>query len=465
MDRSISWAADPRAPRHWIGIEREWRLASKSPFHHLVSLPPENLKTHALLLGATGSGKTNLLHHLIAQDVLLNHSFVVLDLRGDLVSAALEILAGRIDPERVGLIDLREKAVPQGFNPLGGPGEPYFRALGVLDAVESESESWGVQLGETLRNGLMLLSEVGEPLTRLEDLFYDARFLSKCIDHTSGEGTARFWGRFLDLSLEKKSALALPVLNKVSMLLSTKTLRDVLGHREPLDLGALLSTPGNVLLISLAVDELHAAGRMMGRIILASVCREIFARVSLAESRRNPVRLYVDEFEHFGTAEFESILAEGRRFKLSLVLAHQTLSQLTPAMRSLILGNVGSKVIFRCGREDSAVLSRDLTGDPKAIDFTSQTVGEAVLWRREEGVLAIEVNSPIVRDVGTRSARAEWFRGEVLKAGEPWECEPPEAPSGFKSGPDRSAPAPSDSAQGKAAAHPPQPTMEDWLCG
>ena len=42
-----------------------------------------------------------------------------------------------------------------------------------VDAVEAESDSWGVQLAETLRYALMLLAEAGRPLTGMEALFHD----------------------------------------------------------------------------------------------------------------------------------------------------------------------------------------------------------------------------------------------------------------------------------------------------
>lgn len=388
-----------KRPAHWIGVERGWR-ESGDPLAHLVSLPPEALATHALLLGATGSGKTTLIHHVIAQDVLLGRSFVILDLRGDLVAAAAGLLAGRVPPERVRALDLRQRANPAGFDPLHGAGEPYFRALGVHGAVEAASDSWGVQLAETLRSALTLLAAAGEPLTRIEPLLYDRAFLGSCLTGCEDASLAGFWRRYLELSDAKQGALAAPVMNKVSLLLSTGPLRSILGSERPLDLRRQLDTPGSALLVSLAADETHGAGRMMGRIFLSSLVREVFARVAIPESRRNPVRLYVDEFSHFGEAEFEGILAEGRRFGLSLVVAHQTLAQLAPRMRAMLLGNVGAKVAFRLGRDDAAIMSRDLTGDPKALDLTGQRTGEATLWTRRGGVREIEVNAPIVPDAG-----------------------------------------------------------------
>lgn len=400
-------------PGSWIGARKGWDVLGLAPEDALVSLTPDQLKTHALVLGATGNGKTTLLHHLIAQDIALGHSFVILDLRGDLVSAALELCSGHVDPQRVKIIDLREKFKPFGFNPLYGSGEPYFRALSVYEAVAKESDSWGVQLAETLRNGLMILAENKEPITRLESLFADAPYRNSCIKGSESDSLIGFWTRFSELSADRQAALAMPVMNKVSLLLATKTLRQILGCPSPIDLERHLNSRGSITLISLAFDELHGAGRMMGNLVLSSICREVFARVNVPEANRQKIRLYVDEFEHFGSQEFETILAEGRRFGLSLVLSHQTLAQVSPKLRSLILGNVGTKIIFGTAREDGNTMNRDLFIKPTAYDFSMLGVGEAILWRRGREPIELEVNEPLLRNVGVRSAHASRFIQQV----------------------------------------------------
>lgn len=400
----------------WIGVKKDWHLESSDPLEHLIELPTHVQKTHVYAIGATGAGKTNLLHHMQAQDIERGHAIVAFDSRGDLVDAVLELAAGRVDPSLVTLIDLREKQNPHGFDPLFGPGEPYFRALGVLDAVANESDSWGIQLAESLRFALMLFAEIGEPITRLDQLFYDATFRLQCLAKAEASPVTGFWERFNALSTEKQHTLAMPVLNKLSILTSTPALRKVLGHPNPIDLGEQLNTPGSITLISLAVDELHGAAKMMGNMILASVTREIFARVQIPERDRNPVRIYVDEFENFVLKEFDSILAEGRRFAASLVLAHQTLAQLTPRMRSMILGNVGVKFAFRAGREDSQTLCKDLTGDPKLYDLNNLATGEALMWVRGKGEQLIEVNEPLLQSTGSLSLEGRAFRDAVLAA-------------------------------------------------
>lgn len=434
-------------------MRKGWERTCRSISEALVSLTPEQMKTHTLVIGATGSGKTCLLHHLIAQDLLNNSSIVVLDARGDLAAATIELCARAIiDPAKVRFFNLREKERPFGFNPLAGGGEPYYRALGVLQALESGSESWGVQLAETMRNALLLLAQSGGSLTKLEDLLYVAPFrrslLKTCVD-ASVKG---FWDRYGLLSPEKQAALASPVLNKVSLLLSTDPLRRLFGHQAPVDLRDHLDEPGSVTIISLAVDELHGAGWMAGRIFLASICREVFARVEVAESFRNPVRLVVDEFEHFGLGEFESILAEGRRFKFSLVLAHQTLAQLSTKMRAMILGNVGAKLVFRAGRQDAEILNKDLTGDAKAFDLASLPTGEAVLWRRGEQPIHIEVNAPLIDDVGRESSIARRYRARLR------ELTPPFVPEFYEP-----AVSPEDTGELGPKQDDEPGSLEDWL--
>lgn len=408
-----------RPPDHWIGAFAEWWKYGLSPQEALVSLMPDQMRTHVAIVGATGSGKTTLLHHLIAQLIRLLHSFVVFDFRGDLVQAVVEMCAGRVPPERVKILDLRERHNPLGYDPLSGPGELYVRALQVLEVITKLSDSFGVQLAETLRYALLLLAEAGRPLTELERVLTDSDWREACLRRSRDENVQTFWGRFGGLSPDKQLAMVMPVLNKVSMLFATTPLRKILGHQMPVDLGRHLNKPGSILLISLAGEELFGAGRMMGNLVLSSICRELFARVGIAEKDRNPVQLIVDECQNFPGTEFEMILAEGRRFKASLVLATQTLGQFTPSLRSLILNSVGTKIAFRCGRDDGSTISRDLTGDSKAIDFARFPVGRAAMWQADTGAVEIEVNAPIFKSVGELSSEGHAYLADVYRLSHP----------------------------------------------
>ena len=51
-------------------------------------------------------------------------------------------------------------------------------------------------------------------------------------------------------------------------------------------------------------------------------------RAKIREEERVPHYLYVDEFQNYVSASFESILSEARKYKLGLVVAHQYIEQL-----------------------------------------------------------------------------------------------------------------------------------------
>ncbi len=463
-ERSRSSRRTVPIPDHWVGVVKNWLDVCRSLIEALIYLSAEVLRTHALVIGATGSGKTNFLHHLIVADLLRGHSIIVLCARGDLALAVIELaVRAGIDPSLVRFFDLREKQNPLGFNPLAGQGEPYYKALGLIDAIAAQVESWGVQLAETFRNALLLLAETNSSLNQLEGLFYNASVRRAFIEMATTDSLKDFWRRYDALGPDKQAALASAVLNKVSALLSTEGLRRMFGHPDPVDLGEHLNQPGSITLVSLAVDELHSAGWMTGSIMLSTIRREVFSRATVAESVRNPIRLYVDEFENFSMQDFESILAEGRRFGLSLVLAHQTLAQLTPKIRSVILGNVGVKVVFRTGYQDAEVLNKDLAGVKGAFDLPNLPVGEAVLWKRGEAPIQIEVNAPLIDDVGSVSPAAREFLGRLSELSPAYYEiveEEPTASARTEAVPD---PASEPSPESDHGLKPKASRLEDWL--
>ena len=413
IERPVIWASHLRKSERTKATARSQGLGREVDTGHAFEITAEDLARHCYILGSTGCGKTTFILQLLKHDIEAERSVVVIDLRGDLVAATLGLCASlNLDPTRVTLLDLRETAKVQGFNPLSGAGEPYIRALHLLDVLSQEAPSWGVQLEETLRSALLLLASSPEPLTKLNAVLFDDDFRGRCLGQVTDEDVLTFWERYERFSEDKKVAWAAPVLNKVSPLLAVPILRRVLGSKAPLDLEAKLSSPGHVTLVSLAVDELHRSARMMGSLLVSAIAREMMARVNMAENRRNPVRLYVDEFENMASESFEGLIAEGRRFKLSLVLSHQTLSQLPAKLRSVIRNNVGIQIVFQCGFEDAQTIARELPGDFGLTDIRGLGVGEALVMSRDGEVVNVGFHAPPRRP---KNAVVSEFHKRVLE--------------------------------------------------
>ena len=79
-------------------------------------------------------------------------------------------------------------------------------------------------------------------------------------------------------------------------------------------------------------------------------------RASIVGDQRVPFFLYVDEFQNYVSQSFESVLSEARKYRLSLTVAHQYISQLGENIKNAVFGNVGSMAVFRVSTEDATFL-------------------------------------------------------------------------------------------------------------
>ena len=358
----------------------------------IVALAPEARRRHLYLLGATGTGKTNLLLQLIESDITHQRAFCVVDLRGDLVDRILLRLAKTAPPntwrERLLLLDLRGEGQVVGFNPLLGEGDVYNRALHVLSVLKQQSDSWGVQLEETLRNAIIALAQSGWSLLEIEPLLGNPAFRAEVLKQVTDVHVRNFFTeRFDRLSAANQLAWSLACLNKVTPLLAIPQLRLMFGQRESFSFRDVLDQqPGMIILISLAVDRLHEAARLVGGLFVSSFQSAIMSRADQPEGERVPVQLYVDEFETMATERFESIVAEGRRFGLGLCLSHQNISQLSTGLRHVLRNNVHTQIYFQTGALDASELAKEITGTSPEEDIRTtlmtQGVGEAYLVRR-----------------------------------------------------------------------------------
>jgi hypothetical protein len=128
-----------------------------------------------------------------------------------------------------------------------------------------------------------------------------------------------------------------------------------------------------ILLVNLSkglVGEINA--KLLGLILVSKLQMAALSRADIpSEEKRVPFFLYVDEFQNFITDAFASILSEARKYRLSLVIAHQYLAQLqgmagvsgagSSDLRDAVFGNAGTVVTFRCGVEDAEFLAKEFS--------------------------------------------------------------------------------------------------------
>jgi hypothetical protein len=103
--------------------------------------------------------------------------------------------------------------------------------------------------------------------------------------------------------------------------------------------------------------------------LLGSLLLAYSALAGLARTDETPAFVFVDELGSVATSFVASMLEELRKRRVGLTVAHQHLSQLGPELADAILGESGTKIAFRLGSSDAAVLAREFAPRFGAEDF------------------------------------------------------------------------------------------------
>lgn len=158
--------------------------------------------------------------------------------------------------------------------------------------------------------------------------------------------------------------------NKVGEFATSPVLQGILGQKKStLDLRRAMDE-GKVLVVNLAKGRVgEDASALLGSLLVTQLGQAALSRAEISEPERRDFFLYADEFPNFTTLAFANLLAEARKYRLNLILAHQHLGQLDPLVRDAILGNVGTAICFRTGLADALELEKEFYPDFRATDL------------------------------------------------------------------------------------------------
>ncbi len=369
-------------------LPRRGRVLGRSTFpgdERVLALKVADSLRHLHVIGPTGVGKSTLLLNLIAGDMAAGRGVVVIDPKGDLVGDVLD----RVPRDRVGdviLLDPNDVDRPAGLNLLAGASEaPEL----VTDQVVSVfhhlfSAFWGPRTDDILRAALLTLAaEPGMTLVEVPLLLTDEAFRRRMVAAVDDPVALEpFWGWYEAMSSAERAQAIGPVLNKLRTFLLRRRLRNVIGQAEStFDLEAVLAER-KILLVNLAKGLLgEEAAALLGSAVLARLWQAVQARAALPPSARTPVFCYVDEFQDYLNlpTSLADVLAQARGYGFGLTLAHQHLGQLPPLVRTAVLANARSKVVFQTAASDAQTLAREFAPHLTPADLQALGPYEAVV--------------------------------------------------------------------------------------
>jgi len=322
-------------------------------------LPDDRLR-HLWMIGKTGAGKSTLIANMVLQDLVLGTGFALIDPHGDLIETVLPFVP-RERTNRLLLFAPEDRDFPVSFNVFRHGRRPHPDPALLASQLVSVfrkfwADSWGPRLEHVLRNAILAVTpDPRATLLFLYRFLTDEGLREKVVARIRDPVVRQFWTKeFPSYGKSLQGEALAPALNKLGAFVAHPIVRNIVSQeRSRVDLIEHMAARG-IILAKLSTGTIgEDASHLLGGLLLTAI------QLAAMERPRGgpPFMVYVDEFQHFVTDSLATMLSESRKFGLGLVLSHQYVAQLTPAIRDAVFGNVGSMLAFRVGSSDAEFLS------------------------------------------------------------------------------------------------------------
>lgn len=353
--------------RVFVGHRHEW--GGETPFGIDVS----DRRQHVYVIGQTGAGKSTLLRNLILQDIEEGRGVAVIDPHGDLASDILE----NIPPWRTDHVVYFDSASrdPLAINLFRATTDNWHLvASGIVSAFKKIwANSWGARMEYILYATLAALLQCdNSSLLGVSRMLYDDRYRAWVVKQVKDPMVRSFWiNEFANYDRSFRQEVISPIQNKVGQLFLSPSLRNVLGQVGTKINFRFMMDHKRIFVANLSkglIGEAHSS--LVGSLLITGFELAALSRADCPPDKREDFFLYADEFHHYATDSFASILSEARKYGLSLTLAHQYLGQLNQQISDAVFGNVGTFLAFRVSEADGSVLERQFGGNFTRAHFT-----------------------------------------------------------------------------------------------
>jgi len=374
-----------------------------------IRLAPKDRRRHTYIIGQTGTGKSKLLENLAYQDMMDGRGFAFIDPHGD----SAEELLGMVPKERVEDVIYfapGDMEMPVGLNLFEFENQDQRDFIiqetiamlyklydpGHTGIIGPRFESW-------FRNAALtvMADPNGSSFLDVQQVFIDQAFADEKIKHVTQQTTLDFWNKEMAQTTESAKGEMLGwFASKFGAFLANDMMRNIIGQtKSGFDLRDIMDNK-KILLVNLSkgrVGELNS--QLLGMIFVMKFNAAAMGRADMPEDQRQDFSLYVDEFQNFATDSFATILSEARKYRLSLILANQFMTQLTDQIREAILGNIGTVISGRIGITDAEILIKKFTPTFDVEDLTRmpnfQTIASVMIQDVPSAAFSMSLLPPL----------------------------------------------------------------------
>jgi hypothetical protein len=337
-----------------------------------ISITQKAKQQGTLLLGNNGTGKTNLLKTMITADVQNGLGLCLIEPHGDLTS---EIL-GAVPRHRLNdivYLDIEDWSAPFGLNIYEVPEPRNIRTEAAVASFVSHTFevlwSAGFETPRLMQNlravTRTLIANPGSHFGDIPLLYSSEEVRARMLANVTNPQILIFWEEYERMNFRDRRAFTESTLNKVTAFLDEPMIQHILSQsKTTIDFRSIMDN-SKILLIKLS-PQFEEASRLIGAVIIGKLLMTAFSRADTPEKERRQFNLYCDEFHRFASSDFATLISEARKFSISTILSHQTLTQLSEQNRASALAS-GNIICFRTSGDDSRVLSRSFDTTPARI--------------------------------------------------------------------------------------------------
>jgi CxxC-x17-CxxC domain-containing protein len=358
---------------------KEINLFAETNFRNIrkkFGIKTDDRRRHMYVIGKTGMGKTNLIHNMAIQDIQDGKGIGFVDPHGEASEELLDFIpSSRIND--VVYINPADLNFPIAFNVMESVSLEYRHLVaGGLMGVFKKiwPDVWSARMEYILNNAILALLEYpGSTLLGINRMFSDPEFRKKVVEKITDPMVRSFWiNEYARYAQKYETEATAAIQNKVGQFISAPLIRNIIGQvKSSIDMRKIMDEK-KILIMNLSKGRVgEDNSTLLGALLITKLQLAAMTRVDIPEEQRQDFFLYVDEFQNFATESFATILSEARKYRLSLIMAHQYINQMEEEVRDAVFGNVGTIVSFRVGAEDAEFLEKEFCPEFMATDIVN----------------------------------------------------------------------------------------------
>ncbi len=373
-----NWVSDDVASKDtiWLG-ENVYRGKRRK-----ICFERDDRRRHTYILGQTGSGKSRLMLRMIVQDIYNGEGACFIDPHGETAKLILE----RIPPERaedVIYFNLGDYERPFGLNFLEYHNEQHKHIIVnafidmLIKMFDPHNQGYvGPAYQQAIRNSMLTaMSKEGSTLIEVVRMLTDEQWvMEEWLPYVKDDLVRRYWTDQVAKTDQKTKSESLGYfVSKFDKFVTNLAIRNVLGQSKSSFDARKIMDEGKILIVNLSKGTIGDENmKLMGLLLIQKILGAALSRDDIPESQRRDFFLYVDEFQNFTTDEFQTILSEARKYRLSLTVGNQYIGQMTDEIKNAVFGNVGTLMIGRIGIDDAKFLEHQFEPTFTAQDIVGQ---------------------------------------------------------------------------------------------